>query len=56
MDHNLPHRGGPDSLLMTASHYKIIVGKTLAMIARERNESPVEAAIQIVRKSSFNMK
>jgi N-acyl-D-amino-acid deacylase len=61
MKQNLTRRGGPDSLLMTASRDKTIVGKTLAMIARERNESPVEAAIEIVKSggsdvASFNMK
>jgi len=61
MKQNLTRRGGPDSLLITASRDKTIVGKTLAMIARERNESPVEAAIEIVKSggsdvASFNMK
>jgi N-acyl-D-aspartate/D-glutamate deacylase len=61
MNQNLTRRGGPDSLLMTASRDKTIVGKTLATIARERNESPVEAAIEIVKSggsdvASFNMK
>jgi N-acyl-D-amino-acid deacylase len=61
MEQNLTRRGGPDSLLMTASRDKTIVGKTLATIARERNESPVDAAIEIVKSggsdvASFNMK
>jgi N-acyl-D-amino-acid deacylase len=61
MNQNLTRRGGPDSLLMTASHDKAIVGKTLATIAQERNESPVDAAIEIVKSggsdvASFNMK
>ena len=61
MNQNLTRRGGPDSLLMTASRDKTIVGKTLATIARERNESPVEAAIEIIKSggsdvASFNMK
>jgi N-acyl-D-aspartate/D-glutamate deacylase len=61
MSQNLTRRGGPDSLLMTASRDKTIVGKTLATIARERNESPVDAAIEIVKSggsdvASFNMK
>jgi N-acyl-D-amino-acid deacylase len=61
MNQNLTRRGGPDSLLMTASRDKTIVGKTLATIARERNESPVDAAIEIVKSggsdvASFNMK
>jgi N-acyl-D-aspartate/D-glutamate deacylase len=61
MEQNLTRRGGPDSLLMTASRDKTIVGKTLATIAHERNESPVDAAIEIVKSggsdvASFNMK
>jgi N-acyl-D-aspartate/D-glutamate deacylase len=61
MNQNLTRRGGADSLLMTASRDKSIVGKTLAAIARERNESPVDAAIEIVKAggsdvASFNMK
>jgi N-acyl-D-aspartate/D-glutamate deacylase len=58
---NLARRGGADSLLMTASPDPAIVGKTLATIAHERNESPVDAAIEIVKAggsdvASFNMK
>ncbi len=61
MNENLVRRGGPDSLLMTAAKDKSIVGKTLAAIAKERNETPVDAAIEIVKNggssvASFNMK
>jgi N-acyl-D-amino-acid deacylase len=61
MNRNLERRGGADSLLMTSSRDKTIVGKTLAAIAKERNESPVDAAIEIVKGggsdvASFNMK
>jgi N-acyl-D-amino-acid deacylase len=61
MKQNLTRRGGADSLLMTASRDKTIVGKTLAAIARERKESPIDAAIEIVKAggadvASFNMK
>jgi len=61
MNQNLARRGGADSLLMTASRDQAIVGKTLATIARERNESPVDVAIEIVKAggsdvASFNMK
>lgn len=61
MEQNLARRGGPDTLLLTASRDKTIVGKTLAAIAHERNESPVDAAIEIVKSggsdvASFNMK
>lgn len=60
MNENLRRRGGANTLLMTASPDKAIIGKTLADIAKERNESPVDAAIQIVKAggsdvASFNM-
>jgi N-acyl-D-aspartate/D-glutamate deacylase len=61
MNQNLVRRGGADSLLMTDSRDKSIVGKTLAAIAKERNESPIDAAIEIIKAggsnvASFNMK
>lgn len=61
MNRNLARRGGPDTLLMTAAPDHSIVGKTLDAIARERKETPVEAAIQIIQAggsdvASFNMK
>ena len=61
MNKNLARRGGPDTLLMTAARDHSIVGKTLDAIARERKETPVEAAIQIIQAggsdvASFNMK
>ncbi len=60
MTRNLENRGGPASLLMTASKDKEIVGKTLAQVAQERNEAPLDAALQIVKAggsdvASFNM-
>jgi N-acyl-D-amino-acid deacylase len=61
MNQNLTRRGGPASLLMTASPDQAIVGKTLAEIALERKEEPVDAAIEIIKSggsdvASFNMK
>lgn len=61
MNRNLARRGGPDTLLMTAAPDHSIVGKTLAAIARERKETPIDAAIQIIQSggsdvASFNMK
>jgi N-acyl-D-aspartate/D-glutamate deacylase len=61
MNENLVRRGGADSLLMTSAKDKSIVGKTLATIAKERNVTPVDAAIQIIQSggssvASFNMK
>jgi N-acyl-D-aspartate/D-glutamate deacylase len=61
MTENLRRRGGPETLLMTASKDKSIVGRNLAQIAQARKVSPVEAALQIIRAggssvASFNMK
>ena len=61
MTENLKRRGGADSLLMTQANDTSLVGKTLAQIATERKETPVDAAIEIVRAgdsnvASFNMK
>jgi len=61
MTENLHRRGGAETLLMTSSKDKTIIGKTLAQIATERKESPVEAAIEISANgdssvASFNMK
>jgi N-acyl-D-amino-acid deacylase len=60
MQKNLDRRGGPESLLMTASPDKEFTGKTLAKIAQERGVSPIEAALTIIQKggsdvASFNM-
>jgi len=61
MEDNMRRRGGPESLLMTASRDKSILGKNLAEVAKERHESPIDAAIQISLNgdsdvASFNMK
>jgi N-acyl-D-amino-acid deacylase len=61
MTANLERRGGAESLLITSSGNKQLVGKTLAQIAEERKESPIEAAIEIVKAggagvASFNMR
>jgi N-acyl-D-aspartate/D-glutamate deacylase len=61
MTDNLRRRGGADSLLMTSAPDQSIVGKTLAQIATERHESPINAAIEILKAggsgvASFNMK
>ena len=60
MTKNLERRGGPESLLITRSANQQIIGKTLGRIAQERNESPINAALEIVRSggagvASFNM-
>jgi N-acyl-D-aspartate/D-glutamate deacylase len=61
MTENLKRRGGADTLLMTSSVDKSIIGQNLAQIAAARKLSPVDAAIQIVQAgdssvASFNMK
>ncbi len=61
MTRNLDRRGGPESLLMTSSKDKQIIGKTLDQIAKERGESPIDAALEIVKAggagvASFNMR
>lgn len=60
MEDNLRRRGGPDSLLMTSSRDRSIVGKRLGELARQSGKSPVEAAIDIIKNggssvASFNM-
>lgn len=60
MESNLKRRGGAKSLLITAAADSSAVGKTLQQIADERRQSPLEAALQIIRAgsndvASFNM-
>lgn len=60
MTENLKRRGGADSLLITESTDRQIMGKKLSEIATARNESPVEAALEIIKAggagvASFNM-
>lgn len=60
MEANLKRRGGPASLLITSAKDKELVGKTLADVARERRQTPVEAALEILKRggaglASFNM-
>jgi N-acyl-D-aspartate/D-glutamate deacylase len=60
MEDNLRRRGGANTLLMTSTRDKTILGKRLDEIARSRGVSPVEAAIQIILNggssvASFNM-
>jgi N-acyl-D-amino-acid deacylase len=60
MEENLRRRGGANTLLMTSTRDSTILGKRLDQIARERNTTPIEAAIQIILNggssvASFNM-
>src|SRR5258708_3071316 len=45
MELNLKRRGGADSLLITDSRDKKIIGQKLSEIATARNQTPVEAAL-----------
>ena len=61
MQDNLKRRGGADSLLITDARDRQLVGKRLSVIAAERKQSPVEAALEIIKTTggagvaSFNM-
>ncbi|MBK6797015.1 MAG: D-aminoacylase [Acidobacteria bacterium] len=60
MEKNLKRRGGADSLLITSSRDRSIVGKRLDAIAASWNKPPIEAALQIIKNggagvASFNM-
>jgi N-acyl-D-aspartate/D-glutamate deacylase len=60
MEDNLRRRGGAGSLLITSTRDTTIRGKRLDAIAKERNTTPVEAALQIILAgdasvASFNM-
>lgn len=60
MEANLKRRGGAESLLIISGRDKSLIGKTLAAIAEEKKESPIQAALEIVKSggagvASFNM-
>lgn len=60
MEENMRRRGGANTLLMTSTKDASILGKRLDQIAKERNTTPIEAAIQIILNggssvASFNM-
>lgn len=60
MEANLKRRGGAESLLITSARARALVGKTLSEVARQRNQNPVEAALEIIKAggagvASFNM-
>ena len=60
MEANLKRRGGAESLLITSGRDKTLIGKTLGAIAKQRNKTPVEAALEIIKAggagvASFNM-
>jgi N-acyl-D-aspartate/D-glutamate deacylase len=60
MDLNLKRRGGADSLLITDTRDRKLIGKKLSEIAMARNQTPVEAALGLIKiegtgVASFNM-
>ena len=60
MASNLKRRGGAESMLITASADSRAVGKNLKQIADERHESPLDAALELIKAgpndvASFNM-
>jgi N-acyl-D-aspartate/D-glutamate deacylase len=60
MTENMRRRGGPNTLLVVGGRDSTIRGKRLDEIARARNTTPIEAAMQIVLAgdapvASFNM-
>src|SRR5262249_3681081 len=48
MEMNLKRRGGADSLLITSSRNRALVGKRLDAVANEWKKTPVEAALEII--------
>jgi N-acyl-D-aspartate/D-glutamate deacylase len=61
MEKNLERRGGPESILIIDTRDASLKGRTLGAVAREHHQSPVEAAIAIVKNgdagvASFNMR
>jgi N-acyl-D-amino-acid deacylase len=60
MDANLKRRGGAESLLITSTRDKRLVGQTLGALAKQLNKAPVEAALIMIKAggagvASFNM-
>jgi N-acyl-D-aspartate/D-glutamate deacylase len=60
MEVNLKRRGGAESLLITDARDPQLVGKKLSEIAKARNKSPVEVALDLIKTrdlsvASFNM-
>ena len=60
MEDNLKRRGGPGTLLITGMRDTSIHGKRLDAIAKARNTTPIDAALQIILAgdasvASFNM-
>jgi N-acyl-D-amino-acid deacylase len=60
MEANLKKRGGAETLLVTDARDRKLIGKRLNEIAKEMNQSPVEAALELIKQgtvavASFNM-
>jgi len=54
MRKNLRHRGGANSLLLTSGEISELRGKRLAAIAKQRNQPPVEAALDLIIEATKN--
>lgn len=60
MRENMRRRNGPDAMLITGGRNPALRGRTLAEIAGERGQDPIDTAIEIIRAGgagigSFNM-
>jgi N-acyl-D-aspartate/D-glutamate deacylase len=60
MEANLKKRGGAETLLVTDSRDLSLIGKRLSEIAKEMNQPPVAAALELIKQgsvgvASFNM-
>jgi N-acyl-D-aspartate/D-glutamate deacylase len=60
MEQNLKRRGGADSLLIVGGRDPQLIGKRLDAIAKQRNKSPIDSALEIIANgdasvASFNM-
>lgn len=60
MRENMRRRNGPEAMLITGGGDMSLRGKTLAEIAQERDQDPIETAIEIIQEGgagigSFNM-
>lgn len=60
MEENMRRRGGANSLLIVGGKDRALIGKRLDAIAKEKNVTPIEAALDIIKQgdaaaASFNM-
>jgi N-acyl-D-amino-acid deacylase len=55
MQDNLKHRGGAESLLITAARDRTVIGKRLSELANEKRLSPVETALELIKQESYGV-